>query len=218
MPLLDFDFETWRDTKGYECVPDRLGLDTIIRRKGGRLEKTKPFSYHPTLYKQFADLPDDPVAYCKFVNTFGPITYKHQDPAGRTIDKNLNKAAEKLGESFGLLRQKTELMHHIISGWLEDPAEWMPFGENSPHMRFIAQLGRRPDGGRTLRFLPFTLFEAMLLQLCQAISSDRTIRACAWCNGWFEIGAKSKRSSARFCSDRCRTRFHNDRRLKGAHS
>jgi hypothetical protein len=215
MPILDFEFETWVDTKGYECVPDRLGVDTTIRRRGGALRKMRPLSFHPTLYKQFADLPDNPEAFREFMDNFGPVSRCHRDPS-EDDDNPMYKALDDRGESFENLKISSAMLRYFISAWQADPSTTVPLVEKNLFTFLMAQLVRRPNGSLTLHFFPHSLQEAMRLQLGVAISSDRAIRACDWCNGWFEVGAQSKRSSSRFCSDRCRTRFHNDRRLKGA--
>jgi hypothetical protein len=73
----------------------------------------------------------------------------------------------------------------------------------------------QPDGRPTLSLRPQNLIDAMRIQLAQSIASGNLINVCPICGAWFEKGGRggsAKRSIARFCSDKCRNQFHNERR------
>src|SRR5689334_14055957 len=118
MPLLEIEFETWIDSKGYECFARKSAFSSIwFQPKGGTLVKRRPLDFHATLYKQFADLPDDPDAYLDFMNKFGPITYL-QDPGRVNVDYGewLENAAvtkdelQELIEDWNLVPSAPELL------------------------------------------------------------------------------------------------------------
>ena len=59
------------------------------------------------------------------------------------------------------------------------------------------------------QLVPSNLLGAMWERVTQAITENRAHKRCACCNDWFE-----RRSDARFCSDRCKTRAHRQRKEK----
>jgi len=73
----------------------------------------------------------------------------------------------------------------------------------------------KPDGRLALSLRPKVLVDAMRVQLAQSIAGGNEISVCEVCGSWFEKGGRggdAKRSIARFCSDKCRNQFHNERR------
>ena len=67
-----------------------------------------------------------------------------------------------------------------------------------------------------IAFVPDSLLSAIDLQFYQAISGMTEIKACEHCGTWFERGpGRDRRGKSRFCSDSCRFKFHNARRVKG---
>ena len=64
------------------------------------------------------------------------------------------------------------------------------------------------DGKATLRIRPSSLFGAVQLQFAQAISTGLDIRTCDHCGMIFEAGGMGRNRKARFCSDRCRSDYH----------
>jgi len=208
MATLEINFEAWVDSHGYELsLRKEKGRKSPIvwfEPKGGPFVKLSPLDFHSTLYKQFADIPDDPDAYLDFMYKFGPITYTHSPEYGHGWGEE---------ESFSELKDSKSELHEMIEHWRAGSLKYL---ERDFRAGVEAKLKPYQNGGLSLRLMPRTLYDALLLQFGQAVSNDRALRACQWCGAWFETGAQSKRTSARFCSDRCRTRFHNDRRLKGA--
>jgi hypothetical protein len=61
---------------------------------------------------------------------------------------------------------------------------------------------------RGLVLRPPSLIDAIKLQLAQSVASGNAISTCQQCSKWFEVGGKGKRNIAKFCSDRCRSRFN----------
>jgi hypothetical protein len=54
-----------------------------------------------------------------------------------------------------------------------------------------------------------SLLGAIQVQAVQSILGGRKSVQCLECSTWFEVGAGARRSSAKFCSDQCKDRFHN---------
>ena len=62
---------------------------------------------------------------------------------------------------------------------------------------------------------PTCMESAILVQMAQLVSSGARFATCANCNAPFAVGGSSgKRDDAKFCSDPCRTRFNNRRKLE----
>ena len=80
MAEMDVDFEWPIDDEGYQihrlpavttgALVSRRGEQDVIVRKGGPLRKDRPIAFHPTLFRQFAEL-EKPEECLKFAEKFG---------------------------------------------------------------------------------------------------------------------------------------------------
>ena len=70
------------------------------------------------------------------------------------------------------------------------------------------------DAKPALVLQPRTLLSAMLVQIAQSRASGASIHVCEQCQKWFEVGVGAKRALVtKFCSDRCRNRYHYEQRI-----
>lgn len=209
MPAIEIDFEWPVDDAGYEVVTPEgprpsfvimgTGSSTLppqIRRKGrGRARRHRPLEINPVLFRQFAELGDDPKAFVEFASGFG-LLFHHEDGEGDSVS-DWRDEVKKMKTACRLWGQHSKTLFsdkYLHQGLATISAVLRP----AP-----------PDGRPVLKLVPHSLRSAMWLQFAQFVSSDRKLRACDRCGAWFEVGSGGKRVTSRFCSDRHRDEFHN---------
>lgn len=215
MPTLAIEFETSVDPAGYALgvYPWPEGYQHRFRSyrkmlaivgKSRTVRRLRPLEFHPHLYKQFADLPCDNDSFLSFVTKFGPVT----------VPPVVDEKAPLLFEPVGDIASKWFLLRQLCEGFQSGSEVAISAAAESFSANLTARL--RPSGARSIALVltPPTLFEAMLLQCAQAMSTGSELRACAMCGLWFDIGTGGKRRSARFCSDSCRAAFHNAKKIR----
>jgi hypothetical protein len=198
MPNLSFNFEWFRDPKGYQLIPapaprfklqslgktidawDTLEDDRVARivRNGGKLERYQPLEIK-TLFERFAKIRKE-ADVLKFVETFGPLTRE------------------------GLLRGKGDIVHKIIAD-----AEHMCGGASKHLASLIVDID--PSRGETrLKVTPVCLLDAIWLQYAQ---SGARSHQCPQCDKRFLVGAGTgRRRIAEYCSDECRVKYNSLKR------
>lgn len=222
MATIGIDF-TWRRARsGYEVRGER------IYPKGRAYEEDRPLEFFPTLYAQFADLSDDPAAFVSFMDKFGPLSHDAEYngesiPRLRTWRSFMAKLIEVRAENpANLLRidnlslsQRRAIQKSWVRAIQKTGATLKEGGGKASSIpSFAANIvtvlcAGPPDGRPTLSLRPDTLWDALLLQFQQSVSSGAALKQCGWCRNLFEVGgATGKRSDARFCSDECRLRSH----------
>jgi hypothetical protein len=113
-----------------------------------------------------------------------------------------------------------EDLRHTISicqlGSSNPRQAWKQFGnqEHDLAISFTPVIAMQGPLAPPLFLLRYTsLFDAIEFQAVQSILGGRMPMQCLECSTWFEIGGGGRRrSQAKFCSRRCKDRFHN--RLK----
>ncbi|MES2294589.1 MAG: hypothetical protein V4527_14910 [Pseudomonadota bacterium] len=202
MPSLSIDFTAEIDGAGYDLRIADLPIGSrrptgskktlAIVGRGGPTRMLRPAEFHPHLYKQFAGLAGDNESFRDFVSKFGAVTSNgHFQPVADI--------------AATWLRLRT-----LISDW-----ESGALGQSLNHLvaNIVASIKPAGDGhGFKFVLAPLTLADAMFLQFGRAVCDGSALRSCEQCGNWFEIGAGGKRVTARFCSDNCRTIFHNARK------
>ena len=68
------------------------------------------------------------------------------------------------------------------------------------------------NGGISLQIVAASLFDAMKLQIVEAISEQKRYRSCEFCNKPFELTPQVNRSDRMFCSDNCRVKAYQRRK------
>jgi hypothetical protein len=243
MATFQIEFEWWRDAAGYEYVPPEApGALGRIRRKGGPVRWYRPLDFHPGLFQQFAELSRDVdwtrlysederreaiARVLKFVEAFGFICQRPNPVDPEWLDEFAGcydvPEAEAVDDIFVL----SDDMAANIDAWQDSPRALLDLDdgpwlrEPRPGEAWISDISAvlrpvPPDGRLGLRLIPETLYDAMKLQFAQMVASGAAVRACKFCGTWFEAGTGSRRADAKFCSTRCKIRFHNARKLKGA--
>jgi hypothetical protein len=192
MTTIKIDFE-WTRGRRYEHVPYKGGGAIRQTDKGGERFNPLDLGGATSLAVTFAGLNGSSEGCVDFATHFGLLTTPARFGAAEPLD---------------IWQREIRRMKSLIS--MTDVVR----AANSRRIRMkMATLnvglqsglpGRRP----ALVLWPQTLLDAMIVQFAQSKASGRTIRVCQQCGNWFEQGLDAKRSVAKFCSDRCRNRYH----------
>lgn len=241
MPELDTTFRWPLYDKGYE-VRELKGELRIVGR-GGPLRWHQPVQFHPTLYLDFAELVRtekpppgtkvvtklprgtleylgrvvvDPEACAEFASKFGYLGFAVLHKA-RKIGED---KALRHGEAHIDWAHAASSVKSLIDFWRE--SLWHKINPESPTGIKFSQLeavlvASPPDGRPRLHLRPPTLFDAIKIQLAQAISTDAAIKECRLCGKWFEAGRGRTRGrrDAEFCSQQHKIDYHNLQKKKG---
>jgi hypothetical protein len=225
--VLNIDFEWSVDDAGYDYVPAELGwaamspLDRIascglldgtegdrpdrIVRRGGKLIAYRPFEKINGLYRIFARIGTTAEGLVEFINRFGPLTEGGHDPATGDAVPFVLTAASTMAE---LLTYSPEERFSYLSKF-DRGLSWTRIDVSLVANPFT----RKPQ----IALKPPWLLHALWLELGQALSGDISIRKCAHCGGWFEVGPGSgRREDAKFCSDAHRIAFNSRKRSTGS--
>jgi hypothetical protein len=212
---------TWPvDVAGYHIVqpkPADTGSSRVllgggsegprIVRKGRASHRIEPLKHLPSLFRDFACLTDAEQCLA-FANKYGHLgcnpDHKAEPPEGEVVSDWLMHAAR---------------LAAAIEAWERAPATFLTrYGQQLTVAQVSVELvPGRTAGQPVLQLVPKTLRDAIHLQFAQHVNSGRDLHTCEFCGVWFERGqGGGRKSGARFCSDQCRNRFHNQRRSPGA--
>lgn len=232
MPKLKINFEWFRDEDGYRVVGahDQPNRSKIVR-KGGPLRSVRPLEFHGHLFQQFADLPGTEESCLEFVCHFGFLGVSAGErgddrrfgflgvSAGGRGDDRRERPIYDPPEGEYLFQWWAAItdLRVQLEGWRSFGSGLPPgFVERLKPAEMIARLQERGPGERpALSLQPKSLLGAIHIQFFEFVASGKDLRACEQCGKWFETGASARRAVARFCSDDCRTKFHNRRRSLG---
>jgi len=201
MPDLTFDFTWYKDTKGYRLVPARplkrrLGqsiLDTNpadvqparIVRKGGALQSYRPIEISG-LFRRFIDMCHSDEGVLEFIELYGPLTHDGLRKDGDIVPALIDQAKD---------------MSDVLRGRIIA----------TPLNRLNASIVTSSDGKPRLKVSPACLLDAMWLQLAQTKSVTK-FKQCHQCGRSFPIS--ERRADARFCSVKCKTKYHSLKRSR----
>jgi len=65
-----------------------------------------------------------------------------------------------------------------------------------------------------LNFVPRDLLSGLWLQFASAFTGNKDFDSCPECGEWFEVSANAARKSRRYCSDNCKTKAYQERKVK----
>ncbi len=215
MARIDIKF-AWRVAPGYVIVDSSSPLwqlptrglvlfsvadDQIVPRRG-RAETKEPILLRPTLFLDFAALDGSAESCLAFAKLWG------------LLGLGAEGSELRQGEFISDWQRCIKDMRAAVAAWREGR---LSRRTDLPAADLKARLREAPGGGYMLELAPPSLWSALRLQFSQTAASDKTIRACDHCGTWFEAGqGTTRRADARFCSDICRTRYHNALKSKGA--
>jgi hypothetical protein len=200
---IEIDFE-WTRGFAYELAlgPKRA---QVIRQKGTRLERFWPLRTHESLYLLFAKLDGSPEECLQFASRWGLL--------GMNVIPGTEEEVDLWQHQIKFVRAWIQSLDagHVGKPFVTKTGSL--FRTRAKITSLDVLLSSGVPGARPAMVLqPRTLMDAMMLQLAQSAASGNEILACQQCGEWFEVGADTKRTVAKFCSDRCRFRFNYERR------
>jgi hypothetical protein len=219
MTSFAIDFEWQVDEEGYDWVPgaqcppeEELSPaailyaakgqipDRIIRR-GGKLRTFRPLDEAGgMLHRIFASAAGDRDALLSFVCRYGPLM----------ADGN-----RECGDDAVFLMSAANSMAEMLAGYAKDPKYYFAtYANGLGWSRIDVKLAFNPMTQRPqYRFVPPSLYNALIFEFGQIVTSDAQLRQCEQCGIWFEAGAgTTRRADAKFCSDEHRILFNSLKR------
>lgn len=224
--MLNIDFEWWSDNAGYDYVPAEPGWagrsplekvlsfgllggekrdrpDRIIRR-GGKLIPYRPFERASGLYRIFANIGTTIDGLLQFISQFGSLTQGGLDP---TIGDEVPVLLSHASTMADLLAYSSEGRISYLSQF-EKGLSWTKID--------VGLVVNRFTGKPQITMTPPWLLHGLWLEFGQALSGDISIKKCAHCGGWFEVGpGTGRREDAKFCCDDHRVIFNSRKRSTG---
>jgi len=192
-PLFDFDWSV--DQFGYEIeteIPDPLKRITllgstereVIKRRNGPPRKYRPLSEFPGLAREFSVVPEK--EYLNFANRYGFLGMGLMStPDGP--------------EDIRIWRDRQKAILNILTARDAGKAKVANqlYNNTNHFMRsFVATQGLKKP---RLVVQPHTLFDAMMLQVADELTTGINFKRCDNCTTWFKF-----RPNKNFCSSKCR--------------
>lgn len=203
MAKIEIDFE-WTRGFAYELAGAKPAL--VIRQKGRRSERFWPLRTHESIALLFAKLDGSPEQCLQFASRWGLLG--DQSPIPGT-EEEIDHWRHQI--KFVQAWIQSLDAGHVVKPFVTKTGA--VFRTRTKITSLDVLLSSGVPGARPAMVLqPRTLMDAMMLQLAQSAASGNEILACQQCGEWFEVGADTKRTVAKFCSDRCRFRFNYERR------
>jgi len=198
---VDINFTWWRERNQRDYVEDMpevrrqkptfagrilLGQVSRIKAKGVCLDRYQPLKEFPDLYARFAKLrsQEDVV---RFIRTYGPLT--EEGLKGGKGDDTFS----------GLVQAECMAARNLHAGMVICTL----------NTKLVAD-----HNGIHLKAEPSNLLDALWLQFAQAISKGLANR-CEQCGKLYATGPDTKRRRhTKFCSVRCKTKYHSLKRSR----
>jgi len=211
MATLDIEFE-W--TRGFQYELVGSGRSRVIRQRGAGQEAFKPLAKIDDLDLRFAKLDGSPESFLQFASAYGLLRTEAHNGA--------EESAEEWRHEHDFVRKWLRLLdienagknafgrtRRLVTG--EIRRTYLDLADLKARL-ISSELGDpRPF---KLLLQPKELRDAIRLQFAQRAASGNGIATCQQCGTWFEVGAAGKRSVSKFCSAKCRNRFHYEARAK----
>jgi hypothetical protein len=221
VPKLDIEF-TWPvAVAGYRVAEPADGGSYLVAR-GEANRWRNPVAENPDLFRRFALLPETPAGCIEFANEHGllfgvgyePICSVDRDPAREPGEFCMEVPRDSIGEWLQQIRR----LRRLVDGWNRARKAGETTALDYRDMRsprlVVDLIARAGKPGLSQR--PDCLLSAIDLQFYQAVAGMTDLRECEECGDWFECGpGGGRRTVSRFCTSRCRDKFHNKRRSKG---
>jgi hypothetical protein len=192
-----FEFQWWRCRDGYRL--ERSGLVS----KSERFERYRPFEIS-TLFAIFAkDTPASAQGMLSFCNRFGLLGGGRADFAEPWDRRKPTYEAVVLDQ---LLFQHRAIRRAFVQFENGDASELIKRCNGDEGLTFLRLRVSRDESGQLgIRLMPTDLIRALWVQFAQYACSGTRLFRCQRCNAPFEVGPGTKRrSTAKFCSDRCK--------------
>ncbi|MET3841933.1 hypothetical protein [Bradyrhizobium sp. OAE829] len=195
-----------------------FGRRIITIAKSG--DEYYPLKDYPYLYRAFANVRNDQLLL-DFVKLYGPLTDEGLTPSSPKphftssvlmLDgRKLNEVVYVPGDQIDRCLKEASWCAHILRY----------HAKKSPQLHAsIKELEVRPSlctleieadpvNGVRMVLEPKCLLDAIKLQLLESISNGVNTFECAACGDWF-----SKKSGAKFCSEKCKDSYHNAKNKK----
>jgi hypothetical protein len=228
MPKLDIEFAWPVALAGYAinkiAHPDKSGSGLFLVAQGDEMRWRNPLAENPVLFRRFALLPDTAAACIEFANEYGllfGVDYREIEPVDRARLEDPSRPAffEFDRDSIDEWSRQIRRLQRLVERWDRARAageSTAPYWEDLRRPQLTVDLVLR-SGRPGICLQPDCLLSGIDLQFYQAVAGMTELRACEQCGDWFECGpGGGRRTVSRFCSDRCRFNFHNERRSKGA--
>jgi hypothetical protein len=207
--MFELDFE-WPVATEYvvRAATGPRGDRAIYVAKNATYTLRKPLVENPKLYLEFANLDGSESACLKFAHEYGAMSdlrYPGQQPG----------VFDALSQWKGHIRNLQGLIRLCELGRARPAEAFRQFGKRDRRLyggleAYVSI--ESPKAPPTLKIRCEYLLAGIELQAVQSILSGHTTVKCIECSRWFEIGAGARRSQSKFCSTRCKDKYHN--RLK----
>lgn len=181
----------------------RAGEGFYLRAKTEKWRATEPIRHDPRLYERFANLEGNPQRCVDFANAWGLLgvgewvssEFSYGDRATPPIEEHL---ADWFYQAESL--RGTILAANRMGAAFIDAVK----GYTSASLQLVVRR-RASDGRPVAAYRPSSLLNAINAQFAwRLISPEEGPKVCECCGEWFS----PKRSDARFCTARCKIRFH----------
>jgi hypothetical protein len=210
--------------------PKREALDYAV----GLLLKTKMPKWHAEEKRRrqaYADL-KAPVGDPALKKFFSSFEFELDREEFSNLERNVLAIAKHTGllRSFTVDPEPNRTRFEALDRWI-DFAERLQvmFSGREAHRELKQDLERSfgqlnivlsfKSGVAAMYIRPQSVADALIYRAAQMIAEGTTLHSCAHCGtpflgGGTAVGAKGKRGDARFCTDKCRSAFHNEARRK----
>lgn len=182
------------------------GPTVWIKRKGGKLNYRKVRFEKELIYKRLAATETTPDGALAFVEKFGFL----RSVGHREKVTDICKHILTMQWLLNALRDDDRYAINIWligTEWYRDEKGKLLSRSARPPVRRGLRYGSDEDDRPQLEDAPLTLIEALYLQCLRDASGSKDYKLCRrpGCGTWFYFGPNTgKRSTAKYCSDRCR--------------
>lgn len=194
-----------------------------------------PLEQYPALFMEFANTEESVEGVLSFANKYGALhehTIHYAEPTGlyqvahlpvyvyRSMQaiKNMKRATgawfeyRDTGNPNSLIALLPRDRSIIFNEGVKP--EWPVFSSHGASLQYKMRM--IPGTKKLSMYLaPENLLSCIWVQFLQAVTNDTQLKQCAVCPSWFSFGTGTgRRSSAQYCSDRCRKVSHARRKAE----
>jgi hypothetical protein len=210
--MFEIDLE-WALASEYVLRPVRRGSMrdlAICPAKDAKITRYKPLEQNTALYAEFANLDGSKKACLEFAHKYGLL----QTDLLAVYDPEVLEVVERLaGWRSHIARVKEIIKRCELSR--ANPSEAFRQFVKKDEWLFPVDLYlsvKSPKSPAALDVRTTSLLSAIELQAIQSILEGYQSRQCIECTKLIKIGVGERRSHSKFCSTRCKDKYHN--RLK----
>ena len=214
--MFELDFE-WPVATGYvvRAATGPRGDRAIYVAKNATYTLRKPLVENPKLYLEFANLDGSESACLKFAHEYGALSdlrYPGQEPG----------VLDALSQWKGNIRNLQGVIRLCELGRARPAEAFRQFGKRDRRLyggleAYVSI--ESPKAPPTLKIRCEYLLAGLELQAIQSILfQGRTSIQCIECSKPIEIGVGARRSQSKFCSTRCKDKYHNQLKAEAKRS